>query len=157
MKKAQKHARKYGSILAVAILAIFFFAPLAANAFDYPGHSWWGIDNPFGGDEDTGLRFNGYIEQGMDLGIIPGTDSVFNIFVGTYLTVSTESARWWDQQIRPTVGAKVKIPVRLSDSVYGNLSVGARIEYVRYLGNEAPYENDMRAVVFVTGYFGWGN
>lgn len=155
MKKAQKNARKYGRVLVVAILTIFLFTPLTTNAFEYPGHSWWGIDNPFGGDEDTGLKFNGYIEQGMDIGIVPGTDWTFNIFVGTYLTVSTEESRWWDQQIRPVLGGKFKVPVRFSDGLFGNLAIGARAEYVEYLGNEAPYSNDYRLVVFITGYFGW--
>lgn len=141
---------KKQSFFSCIILAMVLSAATPAHAGDtplgYPWSTWGEISNTTGSDLENGLKFDGYLEQGVDL--TRAGSWVLNTFGGLRFTKSDESADWWNNKWGPSVGIKLRRNLDLGEKHWGVTSVGFRVEQYHY-NNRAPVDEDTRYVLFL--------
>lgn len=117
----------------------------------YPFSSWGSIT---GSDCDDGevLKFNGYIEQGVDW--FKFKNSTFNTFAGLYGVASDQTHDYWDNKVALFLGAKIKTPLKLGINDWGGIDVGIRGEFYDYIRDNSPISGDTCVVLFVQWSFG---
>jgi len=111
----------------------------------YPFSSWGELSYIWDDIENyqNGWLLDYYVEQGIDWFKFYGF--TFNTFAGIEIAESDDSIAYWNNRITPTVGIKIKRPIRLFESIYAELNIGARGEYDIYLSSQGP--KDMTSVV----------
>ncbi len=152
----------------VAIL-VFAFCNMAIGQeqeeefpLGYPWSSWGEITETPVGHQETGLKIDGYVEQGIDWFKLGKTDWKFNTFVGLRGTASTRKMDYFDNKVGPWAGLKFKKILELDGESSATLYLGVRWEYYRYLESAplvshrvilgTPVKDDHR----VTFFFEWG-
>ena len=123
----------------------------AGGPIGYPFSSWGAFTASDCDDEDV-LKFNGYIEQGVDW--VRFNKSTLNTFVGLYGVQSDQPYDYWDNKVALFVGAKVKTPINLGINDWGGLDIGIRGEFYDYTRNNSPIGRDTAVVLFVQWSFG---
>ncbi|TET59652.1 MAG: hypothetical protein E3J47_08190 [Candidatus Stahlbacteria bacterium] len=119
----------------------------------YPFSSWGAITASDCDEEDV-LKFNGYIEQGIDWFNFNKSRSTFNTFIGLYGVQSDQPYDYWDNKVALFVGVKVKTPLNLGINDWGGIDVGIRGEFYDYTRDNSPISGDTCVVLFVQWSFG---
>jgi hypothetical protein len=148
---------KYFWLPAIFFLA-FIFPPNIYADGEYPNFPWFTYGNfsdYFGEEENPGLKFDGYIEQGVDWLKLGAKGPVLNTFIGLNGTFSDKKEQWWNNMWGPSIGLKFKFFLAISEKSGGEISLGVREEYFRYdITDERPYDYEWRTVAFVQWYYG---
>jgi len=138
-------------VIIAVVLVVMGFSASRADAWEPLGYPYlvWG---ELSRSEIDGLKFDGSVEQGIDLIHILGSKWIFNVFTGIRATESDQHQDVWNNKITPFVGAKAKLNLGLPVGHWGQVAVGVRVEQVLY---HAPQARDATQVVgFVS--FGFG-
>jgi len=155
-----KKAYKWQLVLVILVLTLFAGSALADETYpQFPWSTWGELSKTFHGNDNPGLKVDGYIEQGVDWYKFGGRkwSPVFNTFVGFRFTHSNHPEFWWDNKLGPWFGAKLKWDIEPYPGAWGQIAVGVRGEYYTYVGSvsrDRPYDNDLRGVVFLQWSFG---
>ncbi|GMQ94912.1 MAG: hypothetical protein BMS9Abin13_022 [Patescibacteria group bacterium] len=112
----------------------------------YPWNMWTETTYDFHGKRREGLKFDGYVEQGVDWRRFGSW--TLNTFVGARFTLSDRRDQYWNNKYGPWFGVKIRRNVSLSDGSWGVMSIGIRSEHYRYRGN-GSLESDNRGVVYI--------
>jgi hypothetical protein len=138
------------------LLVIFLLAVAgvvyAETPIGYPWSSWGEVTKSLGNTNiDQGLKFDGYLEQGVDWTKISGV--TVNTFVGIRGTLSDHSAEYWNNKWGPSIGAKLKLDGKpFTSQSWASTAVGVRYEYLDYI--KSGIGSDNRVIVFLQ--FGLG-
>jgi hypothetical protein len=119
----------------------------------YPWSSWGEITETPVGHQETGLKIDGYAEQGVDWFKLGKMDWIFNSFIGIRGTGSSRKSDYWNNRVGPWAGLKFKKTLDLGGNNSATLSLGTRWEYYRYLPSGAPVRNDHRVTLFLEWAF----
>lgn len=141
----------------LAIILVTFMG--CATTKEYPQFPWitWGeVSQTVSGKDNSGLKVDGYLEQGIDWFRIGKKGPIFNTFAGLRFVASNKSDYWWDNKVGPWFGAKLKLPVTPYKGAWGEVSLGIRGEYYTYFSTARyrPYANDLRCLIFLQWSFG---
>ncbi len=144
-------------VLLFASMAPAFGAEPAANAqgtsatfpLGYPWSSWGELTETPDAHQEKGLKIDGYAEQGIDWVKLGKTGFVLNSFIGIKATASTHGQDYWNNQVGPWAGLSLKHTLSLGENNWGEVALGTRWEYRKYLSSQAPQKNDSRALVFL--------
>jgi len=144
-----------------SVLSLLFVVCLLVGAFvgnvnaggpiAYPFSSWGSI-TASDCDQDDVLKFNGYIEQGVDW--IKFDQATLNTFVSVYGVQSDQPYDYWDNKVALFVGAKIKNPLNLGINDWGGLELGIRGEFYDYTRDNSPIDRDTAVVLFCQWSFG---
>ncbi|MEK7124050.1 MAG: hypothetical protein AAB851_04120 [Patescibacteria group bacterium] len=138
-------------IILILVMLFCGIAGLAgtASAYEplgYPYSSWGEVGQTFEGLE-KGLKADGYLEQGVDW--VKLHNWTLNTFAGFRFTFSDQAEQYWNNKYGPWLGLKIKRPLPIAS--WGEIAIGARIEYYDYLN---PHNQELRAVGFLQWSFG---
>lgn len=138
-------------LFVVCLIVSVFVGNVNADPLGYPFSSWGAITASDCDNEDV-IKFNGYLEQGIDW--FKFNKSTFNTFVGLYGVQSDNHYDYWDNKVALFVGAKVKTPLKLGINDWGGINVGIRGEFYDYTRDNSPIDKDTCVVLFVQWSFG---
>lgn len=82
-----------------------------------------------------GLKFEGAAEQGVDWFQVMNTRLVLNTFGAFRWTLSDRPDDFWNRKLTPVLGVKLKWNIPVHGHHWNQAAVGARTEYVHYLGS----------------------
>lgn len=137
-----------GIILTVLLLLGLLTFPsnsLAEGPIGYPWFTWGELSQTWDHTE-TGIKFDTYLEQGIDWLKIGNTNWIFNSFAGVRL-VQSDQSDYWNNKIGPWFGIKFKLDFRFPKLNYGQIAIGARGEHYSYTRNSPG--SDLRGLVFI--------
>lgn len=135
-------------ITASIFLLVIFIAgsPATAEPLGYPWSTWGELSQTWD-DTETGLKIDGYLEQGVDWFKIGPTDWVFNTFAGLRF-VQSDQNNYWNNKFGPWFGLKAKHDFKLFPDSWGEVALGLRGEYYNYTKNGGPGD-DLRGVLYL--------
>jgi hypothetical protein len=145
----------YGAILLLALCNSAWSGEREKQVpIGYPFSSWGEISQTPVGREETGVKIDGYVEQGIDWFKIGKIDLKVNTFLAFRETVSSRQEDFFNNKIGPWAGIKFKKTLDLGRDTTASFNLGVRWEHYRYLGSIFPKNENRMTVSMEWGFDG---